>query len=57
MMIYLEEVLLIIPNATSKAYTVDLTTVGSSGEYYCEIQIGATPPGVIQAVATKPQSE
>ena len=35
----------IIPNATSKAYTVDLTTVGSSGEYYCEIQIGATPPG------------
>jgi len=36
---------IIIPNATSKAYTVDLTTVGSSGEYYCEIQIGATPPG------------
>jgi|14BtaG_2_1085337.scaffolds.fasta_scaffold02219_2 hypothetical protein len=35
----------IIPNANSKAYTVDLTTVGSSGEYYCEIQIGATPPG------------
>jgi hypothetical protein len=35
----------VIPNATSKAYTVDLTTVGSSGEYYCEIQIGATPPG------------
>lgn len=38
----------VIPNATSKTYSVDLTQVSNSGEFYCEIQVGATPPGSTQ---------
>lgn len=31
-----------ISGATSKTYTVDLTQVSNSGEFYCEVEIGAT---------------
>ena len=31
-----------IVGATSKTYDVDLSTVASSGDYYCEIQVGNT---------------
>ena len=31
-----------IAGATSKTYTVDLTQVSNSGEFYCEVEIGST---------------
>ena len=33
---------IVIPGATARDYTVDLSSVAFSGEYYCEISIGTT---------------